>query len=399
MTGLLGGGHAIYLGRAEQSRSKSRLLRHHPWPRRRAARDRAARGRHRVRERDRLLFGRNRIVRRSGAPSRARGAARGARAPPLGACRRAGPAPRQERRRVPAGARRVPGDDRARHDDERRRADLRSRRPAPPRRRQHSSSRAWCEALELVAEDGPRSAYEGTLADSLLALMDERGGLVTRDDLRAYEAQWSDPIEVPYAGTRFLSRGGLSDLAELLAQLPRLRGLSPAERALVLARALDGPDDAGDTTNLTVVDAEGNACVLTTSLGLGSGDFVPGYDLHLNSMLGETDLIRGPLEPGERMGSMMAPSLALDSEGVALAAGAAGGTRLRSALLQVVSGRPGRGAGCPGRGVAAAAPSGGRPHQPRGRVRAGGRRRRSRMPATRSAPGTHGTTISAASAR
>jgi gamma-glutamyltranspeptidase/glutathione hydrolase len=55
-------------------------------------------------------------------------------------------------------------------------------------------------------------------------------------------------------------------------------------------------------------------------------------------MLGETDLIRGPLEPGERMGSMMAPSVALDGDGVALAAGAAGGTRLRSAMLQVVSG-------------------------------------------------------------
>ena len=102
---------------------------------------------------------------------------------------------------------------------------------------------------------------------------------------------------------------------------------------------LDG-DPAGDghTTTLTAVDAEGNACVLTTSLGLGSGDFLPGLDLHLNSMLGETDLIRGPLEPGERMGSMMAPSVALDREGLVLALGAAGGTRLRSALVQVAAG-------------------------------------------------------------
>ena len=38
------------------------------------------------------------------------------------------------------------------------------------------------------------------------------------------------------------------------------------------------------------------------------------------------------------MASMMAPSLALDENGVVLAAGAAGGTRLRSALLQVVAG-------------------------------------------------------------
>jgi gamma-glutamyltranspeptidase/glutathione hydrolase len=193
-------------------------------------------------------------------------------------------------------------------------------------------------ALELVAEEGPRSLYEGTLGAELLALMDERGGLVTKDDLGAYDAIWSEPVDVPYAGTRFLTREGLSDVPATISSVPRLRGLSPAERALKLARTLDGGGPNGHTTNLTVVDGAGSACVLTTSLGLGSGDFLPGLDLHLNSMLGETDLIRGRLEPGERMGSMMAPSVAVDGDGLVLATGAAGGTRLRSALLQVVSG-------------------------------------------------------------
>lgn len=193
-------------------------------------------------------------------------------------------------------------------------------------------------ALELVAVEGPRSLYEGSLATALIGLMDERGGLVTEADLRTYEAVWSEPVEVPFAGTRFLTREGLSDVPEALSNIPPLRGLSPAERALALARTLDASSTGGHTTNLSVTDAEGNACVLTTSLGLGSGDFLPGLDLHLNSMLGETDLVRGRLEPGERMGSMMAPSLAVDGDGVALAAGAAGGTRLRGALLQVVAG-------------------------------------------------------------
>jgi gamma-glutamyltranspeptidase/glutathione hydrolase len=126
---------------------------------------------------------------------------------------------------------------------------------------------------------------------------------------------------------------------ETAERLPRLRGLEEPERALALAAALDpAPPGGGHTTNLAVVDHAGNACVLTTSLGLGSGDFVPDLDLHLNSMLGETDLLRGPLEPGARMESMMAPTLALHARGLALAAGAAGGTRLRGALLQVVSG-------------------------------------------------------------
>jgi gamma-glutamyltranspeptidase/glutathione hydrolase len=121
--------------------------------------------------------------------------------------------------------------------------------------------------------------------------------------------------------------------------LPELRGLEEPRRALALIGTLLGDVVAqSGTTNVSVVDADGSACVLTTSLGLGSGDFLPGYDLHLNSMLGEADLLVGDLEPGDRMASMMAPTVALDDEGVALAAGAAGGTRLRGALLQVVAG-------------------------------------------------------------
>jgi gamma-glutamyltranspeptidase/glutathione hydrolase len=192
--------------------------------------------------------------------------------------------------------------------------------------------------LELLAEEGPRSFYHGSVAEALLELMDERGGLVTRADLQAYEAVWTEPVETGYAGTRLLTRAGLSALPEALSRLPRLRVLSPAERALTLARTLDGVGPESHTTNLVTVDADGNACVLTTSLGLGSGDFLPGLDLHLNSMLGEADLIHGALEPGDRMDSMMAPSLAFDAEGLVLAAGAAGGTRLRSALVQVAAG-------------------------------------------------------------
>jgi gamma-glutamyltranspeptidase/glutathione hydrolase len=192
-------------------------------------------------------------------------------------------------------------------------------------------------ALEVIADGGPLSFYEGALADALLELMDERGGLVTGADLAAYETRWSEPVEVNYAGIRVLTRGDLSGIPELLPRVPRLRGLPPAERAVTLARTLNGAGPEAHTTNLVAVDAEGSACVLTTSLGLGSGDFLPGLDLHLNSMLGESDLIRGALAPGERMASMMAPSLALDHDGLVLAVGAAGGTRLRSALIQVVA--------------------------------------------------------------
>jgi gamma-glutamyltranspeptidase/glutathione hydrolase len=193
-------------------------------------------------------------------------------------------------------------------------------------------------ALEEIASD-PATVYRGSLAAELLALSSERGGLLTRADLAAYEPRWSEPVEVAYDSWRVTTRGGLSGLPETIPRLPRLRGLGETERVLALVDVLGGtPETDGDTTNVTVVDRDGNACVVTSSLGLGSGDFLPGRSLHLNSMLGETDLLRGELVPGSRMQSMMAPTLAFDGQGLALAGGAAGGTRLRTALLGVLAG-------------------------------------------------------------
>jgi gamma-glutamyltranspeptidase/glutathione hydrolase len=195
-------------------------------------------------------------------------------------------------------------------------------------------------ALELIAAEGATGAYRGSIAASLLELSAERGGLLTAGDLDAYAPVWSAPTATSWLGRRFLSRDGLSGVPGTLVRLPRLRELAPAERVGAFVAALDsgGPGPETHTTNLVTVDADGSACVLTTSLGLGSGDWLPGLDLHLNSMLGEVDLLLGPLEPGARMASMMAPSVVLDEAGLVLALGAAGGTRLRSALVAVAAG-------------------------------------------------------------
>jgi gamma-glutamyltranspeptidase / glutathione hydrolase len=194
------------------------------------------------------------------------------------------------------------------------------------------------DALQALADD-PADVYRGSIGESLLALSAERGGLLTQTDLDTYEPRWGDPVEVGYMGTRLMTRGGLSGLPETVPRLPRLRGLGETKRVLVLVDVLaNDRNSGGDTTNVAVVDGDDNACVITSSLGLGSGDFLPGLDLHLNSMLGEADLLRGPLEPGARMLSMMAPTFVLDGDGLSLAAGAAGGTRLRTALLGVIAG-------------------------------------------------------------
>ena len=199
-------------------------------------------------------------------------------------------------------------------------------------------------ALEAIASEGAGSVYRGSIAEALLELVEERGGLVTRADLEAYAAEWSEPVACRLLGHEARTRAGLSGLPEALGRLRSARGAGDDARVLAILDALGEvadvePDTVGDTTNLVTADADGSACVLTTSLGLGSGDFLPGLDLHLNSMLGEADLLRGSLEPGARMGSMMAPTLVFDDvgDGVSVAAGSAGGTRLRTALVTVLA--------------------------------------------------------------
>ena len=203
----------------------------------------------------------------------------------------------------------------------------------------HLDQAGLVRALELLADEGAASVYNGTIARTLLELMRERDGLVTAEDLARYRAAWSEPVEARWLGRRVLTRAGISDVPETLERFPRLQGLSADERVVALVECLDGAvGPETHTTNLVAVDADGNACVLTTSLGLGSGDWLPGLDVHLNSMLGEADLIRAPLVPGARMESMMAPTVVLDADGLELALGAAGGTRLRTALLTVLAG-------------------------------------------------------------
>src|ERR671937_1091927 len=170
-------------------------------------------------------------------------------------------------------------------------------------------------ALEALSDEGARSLYSGTLAEALLTLCEERGGLLSRRDLESYDARWSEPVSAAYHEWTLLTRGGLSNVPETAARLPRLRDVDATTRVLTLVDAFaDGADGQTHTTNVTVVDPDGNACVLTTSLGLGSGDFLPGFDLHLNSMLGEVDLVRGELVPGPRMESMMGPTVGLDAK-------------------------------------------------------------------------------------
>jgi gamma-glutamyltranspeptidase/glutathione hydrolase len=191
------------------------------------------------------------------------------------------------------------------------------------------------DTLEALADEGAESVYRGSLAEALLAV---DGVVLTAGDLRGYRALWREPTLVEFHGHRVATRSGLSGVPELLASFPRLAGLSEAERVHALVSALETPAQSGEhTTNMAAVDPQGRACVLTHSLGVGAGVWVPGLDVQLNNLLGESDIVFGEPGPGDHLESRMAPSLAFDAEGLALAIGSAGATRLRTALSTVLS--------------------------------------------------------------
>jgi gamma-glutamyltranspeptidase/glutathione hydrolase len=192
------------------------------------------------------------------------------------------------------------------------------------------------ECLEAIAEEGASSVYRGTLAEALLAV---DGVVLTAAELREYRAIWSDPVLVEYRGRRVATRGGLSGVPDLLPRLPTLAGLSETDRALALVSALETADEGGEhTTNMVAVDVHGRACVLTHSLGVGAGVWIPDFDVQLNNLLGESDIAFGEPAPGDHLESRMAPALAFDADGVELAIGSAGATRLRTALATVLGG-------------------------------------------------------------
>ncbi len=193
--------------------------------------------------------------------------------------------------------------------------------------------------LAVLAEEGTDSFYHGKIADLIIDAVQAGGGILTADDLAAYQVRERPVRTARMAGRTVFGRADHNHTIATIASLPKLRGLAPGPRAVAVAQALRGyPHQAhGDTSNLSVIDPAGNACVVTLTLGIGSGVWLPGAGVHLNSMLGEGELATADRRPGTRVASMMCPLVVLDEAGrVRVAAGSAGASRIRSALVHTL---------------------------------------------------------------
>ncbi len=195
-------------------------------------------------------------------------------------------------------------------------------------------------ALQALADEGPDVFYTGHVADAMVDSVRAGDGALGPADLAGYRVLEVPAAHAPLDGYHVFGRHDLAGLIETIGTLPpSIADLPRGERAVALADALRGygRQKVGDTTNISVVDSDGDACVVTTTLGIGSGVWLEGLGVHMNSMLGEGELITGALVPGQRMASMMCPLVVLDERGeLVLAAGSAGASRIRSALVHTL---------------------------------------------------------------
>jgi len=218
------------------------------------------------------------------------------------------------------------------------------------------------ETLERIGADGAGVLYHGELARRIVEHVRGGGGALSLDDLAGYRVVRRRPLASHYRGHELRTNPPPSSGGLLVALGLRSLGDSePGPEAVAAAmeaqdavrgpafvRALHRGAAAGrilsGTTHISVVDGRGDAASLSASLGSGSGVVVPGTGIHLNNMLGEADLTEHA-RPGERLTSMMAPSLVLRDGRPRLVLGSAGSARLRGAILQVVANVVARGMG------------------------------------------------------
>jgi len=184
------------------------------------------------------------------------------------------------------------------------------------------------------------------LAPTLRTIRDEGAAAIAgllpelASDLAAYRVVEHAPLESEFEGRRVLvtpapSRGG-EIVLEILGAFEALDtwSLHGEARAVAVAYERSWPGAPTGTTHVSVVDADGRAAALSSTLGSGSGVFRGGTQL--NNMLGELDVIGAvPRAPGERLPSMMTPTLVLDGGRPRLVIGSAGSVRLAGAIAQV----------------------------------------------------------------
>lgn len=262
---------------------------------------------------------------------------------------------------------------------------------------------------ELIHDKGRAGFYEGEVADKLVGEMEAGGGIITHEDLVKYESQWRDPIISQYKNYEIISMappssGGVA-LIQLLGMIENyplkdwgfhspqaIHLMAEAERRAYADRAkhLGDPDfhevpvkalleedylkkrmtsfnpqaatpsdsiqagvftkESDQTTHFSIIDVEGNAVSVTTTLntGYGSKVVVSGAGFFLNNEMDDLSAKVGvpnfyglvgeeanSIQPEKRMLSSMTPTIATKDGKLNMVIGTPGGSTIITSVFQV----------------------------------------------------------------
>ena len=261
--------------------------------------------------------------------------------------------------------------------------------------------------LEAVARDGAEAFYRGEIAELIERDMESHGGIMTRKDLANYVARIRSPVRGRYRGYEVVSMGPPSSGGMVLIEMLNMLELAgrrqdatarfhllaecmrrafadraatmgdadfadvPVDRLLSREHARDrledldeaaatgsrqvaaGPlaEESPQTTHLSVVDAQGSAVAITTTINgnFGSGVTVKGAGFLLNNEMDDFTsragvpnmfgLIQGEanaIAPGKRPLSAMTPTLVKQDGKVLLVLGSPGGPTIINTVLQII---------------------------------------------------------------
>lgn len=265
--------------------------------------------------------------------------------------------------------------------------------------------------LERIAKNGRDEFYKGETAKILANHIQEKGGIITEQDMAAYEAKWRDPLVFPYRDLKIISMappssGGMTlaqifgmiepyDLKEMeyhsseyiqlvveaerrayadrnyylgdpdFVKIPvdqlldkdylksRMESFSfaKATKSEEIARGEIAFAESMETTHYSIVDSEGNAVSVTTTLngGYGSKVFIDELGFFMNNemddfsakpgtpnMFGLIGAEANSIAPGKRMLSSMTPTIVEKDGKLWIVVGTPGGSTIITSVLQTI---------------------------------------------------------------
>lgn len=81
---------------------------------------------------------------------------------------------------------------------------------------------ALAETLERIMNNGKDEFYKGETAQKLVNFIQDKGGIITMEDLALYEAKWRDPVTFNYKDLRVISMAPPSSGGIYLAQIMKM---------------------------------------------------------------------------------------------------------------------------------------------------------------------------------